>query len=81
MHIEHHPLNAEFPEFRDVIHQRKRDDAHFARLFDEYEQIDKAVVRVENGAEHLGDLTLEQMKKQRLHLKEQLYALLRKTTA
>jgi uncharacterized protein len=77
MHVEHHPLIAEFPEYRDAIHDRKQSDAHFAKLFAEYETIDKAVVRAENGIEHLGDLALEELKKQRLALKDTLYNTLR----
>lgn len=73
MHIEHHPLAKEFPEFREAIHNLKLSDAHFARLAGEYEDVDKAVVRAENGDEHLGDAALEQLKKQRLQLKETLY--------
>ena len=73
MHIEHHPLAKEFPELREAIHQLKLNDAHFARLAGEYEDVDKAVVRAENGDEHLGDAALEQLKKQRLQLKETLY--------
>ena len=64
MHVDHHPLVAEFPEFKTAIHELKQSDAHFARLFEEYEVIDKAVVRVENGVEAMADLALEALKKQ-----------------
>lgn len=78
MHIDHHPLIAEFPEHRDAIHRLKSSDAHFARLMSEYEEMDKAVVRAENGVEHLGDLALEELKKKRLHLKDELSKILSK---
>lgn len=77
MHVEHHPLAQEFPEYREKIHALKQSDAHFARLFDEYEVADKAVVRAEDGVEPTGDLALETMKKQRLALKDQLYEMLK----
>jgi uncharacterized protein YdcH (DUF465 family) len=76
MHIDNHPLAREFPEFQAQIHSLKTTDAHFARLFNEYEAIDKAVIRAEEGLEHLGDLALEELKKKRLALKDALYGLL-----
>lgn len=78
MHIDHHPLIAEFPEHRDTIHRLKSSDAHFARLMSEYEEMDKSVVRAENGVEHLGDLALEELKKKRLLLKDEISKLLAK---
>ncbi len=76
MHIDHHPLVAEFPTFKHVIHSLKQSDAHFARLFQAYEVADKAVVRVENGSEVMSDLALEDLKKQLLSLKDQLYQMM-----
>jgi uncharacterized protein len=73
MTVEHHPLISEFPEFKDAIHTLKMNDAHFAKLFNEYHDTDKAVNRAENGVENLGDSALEGLKKVRLSLKDQLY--------
>jgi uncharacterized protein YdcH (DUF465 family) len=70
MHIDNHPLAREFPEYQSLIHTLKTSDTHFARLFNEYEAADKAVIRAKEGVEHLGDLALEGLKKQRLALKE-----------
>ena len=47
-------------------------NAHFAKLFDEYHDTDKAVLRAENGVEHLADAALENLKKIRINLKDQL---------
>jgi hypothetical protein len=77
MHIEHHPLITEFPDHREAIHALKQANSHFARLAGEYEQVDKTITRAENGEEHLGDLALDDLKKQRLWLKDQLYGMLR----
>ncbi|WP_374336663.1 YdcH family protein [Leeia sp.] len=77
MHVEHHPLAAEFPELRDQIHLLKTGNAHFSRLLGEYEAIDKAVCRAEDGIEAAADHVVEGMKRQRLHLKDQLYSLLK----
>lgn len=75
--VDNHPLGREFPEFKDRIHSLKTGDAHFSRLFDEYEAVDRDIVRAEQGVEHRGDFDLEELKKKRLALKDQLYALLK----
>jgi len=77
MHVENHPsLANEFPEFKDKIHTLKMENAHFAKLFEEYNAADTEILRIENGAENAGDFDLETIKKQRLHLKDQLYSML-----
>lgn len=77
MHIDHHPLAAEFLGDQDKIHQLKQDSARFTRLFIDYEQADKAVVRIENELEAASDVELERLKKTRLALKDELYRLIR----
>lgn len=79
MQVEHHPLSVEFPEFKDAIHTLKLGNAHFAKLFNEYDNADKAINRAENGVEHLGDAALEGLKKVRIALKDQLFQLLQAT--
>ena len=75
-----HDLIHEFPEYRDAIHELKMNDNHFARLFDEYHDIDHEVVRIENGAEASSDDYLENRKKIRLKLKDELFSMLRRET-
>jgi uncharacterized protein YdcH (DUF465 family) len=72
-----HDLVHEFPEFRERIHTLKISDAHFARLFETYHNVDHEVHRIETGAENTSDDYLEQRKKERLHLKDQLYKMLK----
>jgi uncharacterized protein YdcH (DUF465 family) len=72
----HHPLIVEFPEHKDNIHQLKLNNPHFRRLAFEYEGIDKAIVRAEQGIEVLGDDYLETLKKERLMLKDMLFDML-----
>ncbi|MEY4643165.1 MAG: hypothetical protein RLZZ227_3159 [Pseudomonadota bacterium] len=71
-----HDLIHEFPEFKDRIHSLKLADAHFARLFTEYHAIDHEVHRIETDAQRSSDEHLEECKKKRLHLKDQLFAML-----
>ena len=75
--LNHHPLIEEFPEHRDKIHELKINNNHFRRLAFEYEGIDKAIVRAEQGIETLGDSYLETLKKERLALKDLLFGMLR----
>jgi uncharacterized protein YdcH (DUF465 family) len=72
-----HDLVHEFPEFRQKIHYLKLSDQHFARLFSQYHEKDHEVHRIETGAENASDDYLEERKKERLHLKDQLYAILK----
>jgi uncharacterized protein len=72
--VPHHPLIDEFAHLRDKLHALKTSDPHFARLAHEYELLDKRIVRAEDGIEAVPDEQLETLKKQRLALKDQLYA-------
>lgn len=69
---EKHDLHHEFPEHHDRIHALKTGNAHFARLFDEYHDVNREVRRIEEGVENTSDAYLEDLKKKRLMLKDQL---------
>jgi uncharacterized protein YdcH (DUF465 family) len=79
MTIEKHDLHSEFPEFADEIQHLKMTDAHFSRLFKEYHNVDKAVHKIENGVKNTKDEYLEYQKLQRLHLKDQLFLMIKKS--
>jgi len=74
---EKHDLIHEFPEYRDTIHELKSANAHFARLFDEYHDVEHEVRRIEEGNETTSDDYLEERKKARLDLKDQLFDMLK----
>jgi uncharacterized protein YdcH (DUF465 family) len=78
MIIEKHDLHHEFPEFSDEIHHLKMHDAHFSRLFKEYHELDHEVHRIEQGTENTSDEYLDQQKIKRLHLKDELFAIIKK---
>lgn len=73
---EKHDLIHEFPEHRDRIHDLKMNNTHFARLFDEYHELEHEVRRIEEGVETPSDQYVEERKKTRLHLKDQLYKMI-----
>ncbi|MFO0794827.1 MAG: YdcH family protein [Candidatus Brocadiaceae bacterium] len=77
MQYEHHGLVHEFPEHREKIHTLKMSNDHFKKLFDEYHKLDKEVFRVENDIDPKSDITLENLKKQRLALKDELFQMLK----
>ena len=77
--IEKHDLHHEFPEFESRIHELKMNNQHFARLFEEYHTINREIRRIEEGVEKTADEYLEELKKQRLSHKDQLYDMLRGT--
>lgn len=76
MHIHQYPLAGEFPGYQDKIRELKQDSARFTRLFGDYEQAGKAVVRIESQREAASDEELAQLKKTRQTLKGELYKLI-----
>ena len=74
----HHDLAHEFPEFKDKIHTLKTSNNHFRTLFDRFHEVNKKVMRSEHREELLSELEEEKLRKERLHLKDQLFQLLQK---
>lgn len=77
MTVEHHDLQHDFPEFHERIHVLKTSNTHFARLFDEYHEVDREVRRIEQEVETPSDVYTEDLKKRRVKLKDELYGMLR----
>ncbi len=71
-----HELHAEFPDLGDRIHALKLSNAHFAKLSDEYHEINREIHRIETDVTPASDETLEGLKKQRLHLLDQISGML-----
>lgn len=76
MYGEHHDLVHELPEFREKIHELKVNNNHFAKLFDQYHEVDHEVRRIEQELETPSDEYTEELKKKRLSLKDELFAML-----
>lgn len=72
-----HDLAHEFPEHRDRIHSLKTDNRHFARLADEYHDLVKELHRIEAGEETPADEYVEEQKKKRLHVLDEIALMLR----
>jgi uncharacterized protein YdcH (DUF465 family) len=78
---EHHDLVHEFPEYKDAIHVLKTGNNHFRKLFDEYHALDKEIIRAEQEIETPSDAHMEELKKKRLKLKDELFGMLQKHAA
>ena len=76
MPLTHHPLTKEFPEHKDQIHKLKIEDRHFSNLMEKYEAIDKQIYRIESGEEPTDNNHLENLKMERVGLKDTLYQLI-----
>ncbi|MCO4055637.1 MAG: YdcH family protein [Bosea sp.] len=71
-----HELADEFPEHVARIQALKQSDAHFARLAEAYHEINRAIHRAETNIEPVDGMIEESMRKRRLHLKDQIHAVL-----
>lgn len=76
MQVEHHDLHHDFPELSDAIHALKVGNMHFAKLFATYHRLTGTVENLEEHDMPVSDFTLEDMKKERVRLKDQLYHML-----
>lgn len=76
MHIEHHDLQHEFPEMHDAINNLRGANAMFARLYATYHRLTGKVEDLEEHDMPVDDFTLEDMKKHRVKLKDDLYHML-----
>ncbi|MEY2776778.1 MAG: hypothetical protein RLY30_876 [Pseudomonadota bacterium] len=70
-----------FPEYRDLISRLKHKDHHFTRLFDEHNALDQEIKNLESTSPGVNHFELENKKKQKLALKDELYQILKKASA
>ena len=77
MPLEKHDLIHELPEYKDRIHELKISNNHFAKIFAEYHDIDHEIHRIEEGIETPSDDYVEELKKKRLNMKDQLFAMIK----
>jgi len=63
-------------EYRDEITKLKQENAHFAKIFEKHNDLDQKITDYEEGRGHVEDLELESMKKEKLKLKDEAYAII-----
>lgn len=77
MNVDHHDLHHEFPEYAKAIDALKAGSTQFAHRFGEYNALTSRIEELELKDLPIADTALEDMKKLRLKLKDELYAMLR----
>ncbi len=63
-------------EYRDVVSKLKTENAHFAKIFERHNELDKQIKEVEEGREHMSDAELDKLKKEKLLLKDEAYGMI-----
>jgi len=71
-----HELAEEFPEFNAKMDALRTADKAFAKLYDDYHEINRQVVEAETLGHPTDHFHEEEMKKQRASLKDEIYKIL-----
>jgi len=71
-----HELAEEFPQHVEKMSELKQSDAHFANLFDSYHELNRTIHRAETNVEPMETLAETDLRKQRAHLKDQIWGYL-----
>lgn len=72
-----HAIHEEFPEDAARIHQLKVKDAHFARLLEEYDEVNDQVHGAETQVTPITDEAEKELRRKRSHLKDQIAVAIR----
>jgi uncharacterized protein YdcH (DUF465 family) len=65
-----------FPESVEALHHLKLTNAHFARLAERHHAVNREIHRIESEIEAASDERAEALKKERLHLLDEIAAML-----
>jgi len=63
-------------EYRDIIPELKTKNAHFAKIFENHNELDQKIENVDAGREFMSDADLDKLKKEKLKLKDKAYAMI-----
>ena len=63
-------------EYKDEIHELKQSNAHFAKVFEKHNALDKKIEDAEADRVILTDVELETLKKEKLLLKDEAYKMI-----
>jgi len=67
-----------FSEYQHLVEQLKAADPHFKQLFDKHDALDERIRNMETHVEHATHEQIETLKKEKLLLKDQVWAILNK---
>ena len=77
MQILPHDLDHEFPEFSGLMHQLRERDPKLGSLFEQYDKVNGTIVDIEENDKPFEDFSFEELKKERLRVKDEIYRALR----
>lgn len=63
-------------EYTEIISDIKMSNAHFAKIFEKHTGLDQQINNIEGGREHMEQSDLEKLKKEKLKLKDEAYAMI-----
>ena len=66
-----------FPEFKDVIATVRENNPHFAKIFEEHEELDKEINLLEQNPVNKINDDIEILKRKKLRMKDEMYKLLK----
>jgi uncharacterized protein YdcH (DUF465 family) len=65
-----------FPDDAEALHQLKLTNAHFAKLAEQHHEVNREIHRIETEIDAASDDRLEALKKERLHLLDEIAVML-----
>lgn len=74
-----HELAEEFPDKADKIHEMKTNNAHFVKLANEYHELNRTIHRLETRVEAASEEREEGLRRKRMRLKDEIFAILEKS--
>ncbi len=63
-------------EYREEITALKTENAHFAKIFEKHNELDDTINNIDAGRAHMDQMELETLKKEKLKLKDEAYAMI-----
>ncbi len=66
-----------FPELRELDTQLRDENPHFARIFEEHDELDREIIQLELDPVNHHNSDIESIKRKKLKLKDEIYRLLK----
>jgi uncharacterized protein YdcH (DUF465 family) len=66
-----------FHEYIDIVTKLKTENTHFLRVFNKHNELHDKIEKAEaGGVDHIDPIEIEKMKKEKLRLKDEAYAMI-----
>ncbi len=76
MELLNHDLAHEFPHLIGKMRSLKLSSSRFLHLFNDYDQVNNEITKIEQDGSAIADEALENMKKKRLKIKDDIHQML-----